>query len=244
MANGEQKNPARWNQYAYALSDPANFHDPSGLNAEIPGFCSAEFENCGGGGDGFLGGGDPGGGGGGGGIDPCGWDNFLANPACIVPMPAVIIATPPPPKKEDATLGICTGSARVLQGNGATIGKPGGFSGSTVGDFYVTPFGAAVIPSQWATDTAALRPYVNSVGGVFPLVDYSFFGLVDTIGGAPPPGVPPGTKVQPGLMMLNPGKLILELPGAPRDFGTTAVALTLPLELGCPDGTHFVGELH
>jgi hypothetical protein len=42
----------------------------------------------------------------------------------------------------------CSGSARVLQGNSATIGHPGGFSGSSVGNFPVTANGAAVIPSQ------------------------------------------------------------------------------------------------
>jgi len=43
----------------------------------------------------------------------------------------------------------CSGSARVLQGNSATIGKPGGFSGPSVGNIPITANGAAIIPSQW-----------------------------------------------------------------------------------------------
>lgn len=131
----------------------------------------------------------------------------------------------------------CSGSARVLQGNSATIGHPGGFSGPSVGNFPVTANGAAVIPSQWGPSKAFLRPYLNQISGVFPNVNYSFTGIVDVMGGAPPPGFPANSNVQTDLMQLNPGKLILELPGAPQDFGTTAVTITAPSAVGCPAGT-------
>jgi hypothetical protein len=131
----------------------------------------------------------------------------------------------------------CSGSARVLQGNSATIGHPGGFSGSSVGNFPVTANGAAVIPSQWGPSKAFLQPYLNQISGVFPSVNYSFTGIVDVMGGAPPTGFPANSNVQTDLMELNPGKLILELPGAPRDFGTTAVTITAPSAVGCPAGT-------
>jgi hypothetical protein len=41
-------------------------------------------------------------------------------------------------------------------------------------------------------------------------------------------------------MTLNPGNLIIELPGATMDYGTTAVTLTLPTAVGCPAGTTMV----
>jgi hypothetical protein len=39
------------------------------------------------------------------------------------------------------------------------------------------------------------------------------------------------------LMRKNPGKLILELPGAPRDYDITDVNLKIPAGLSCPAGT-------
>ena len=128
----------------------------------------------------------------------------------------------------------CSGSARVLQGNAATIGKPGGFSGSSVGNFPVTANGAAIIPSQWGMGKSALRPFINQISGVFPNVNASFQGVVDIVGGTPPPGY---TNVQTGLMALYPGNLIVELPGASQDYGVTAVTLTVPNGVGCPAGT-------
>lgn len=123
------------------------------------------------------------------------------------------------------------------EGESHRSGIPGGFSGSSVGSFPVTANGAAVIPSQWGPSKAFLRPYLNQISGVFPSVNYSFTGIVDVMGGAPPPGFPANSNVQTDLMQLNPGKLILELPGAPRDFGTTAVTITAPSAVGCPAGT-------
>ena len=125
----------------------------------------------------------------------------------------------------------CSGNARVLQGNPNTIGKPGGFSGPSVGNFPVTANGAAVIPSQWAADKSALRPFINQVSGVFPNVNVSFQGLVDTIGSTTIP------NVQSYLMNKFPGDLIVELPGATQDYGVTAVTVTAPSALGCPAGT-------
>lgn len=87
----------------------------------------------------------------------------------------------------------------------------------------MTANGAAVTPSQWGPSKAFLRPYLNQISGVLPNVYYSFTGIVDVIGGEPPPGFPARPNVQTDLSQLNPGKLILLLPGAPQDFGTTAV---------------------
>jgi hypothetical protein len=38
-------------------------------------------------------------------------------------------------------------------------------------------------------------------------------------------------------MNKYPGKFIAELPGATRDYGSTAVTLTVPNGVGCPTGT-------
>jgi hypothetical protein len=125
----------------------------------------------------------------------------------------------------------CAGTARVLQGNAATIGKPGGFSGTTVGNIPITATGAAIITSQWASSKADLRPYLSQISGVFSNVNASFNGIVDVIGaktGQVPAGFPPDSNVQQDLMTLNPGMLILELPGATKDYGVTAVTLTIP----------------
>jgi RHS repeat-associated protein len=134
----------------------------------------------------------------------------------------------------------CTGAARVLKGNAATIGRPGGFSGSSAGNIPVTANGAAIIPSQWGMSKSALRPYINQISGefrqsvVFLNPTVSFQGVVDIVGGTPPSGY---TNVQTGLMALNPGKLIIELPGASQDYGVMAVTLTVPTAVGCPTGT-------
>lgn len=133
----------------------------------------------------------------------------------------------------------CVGTARVLQGNPLTIGQPGGFSGTTVGNILVTANGAAIIPSQWASSKSALRPYLSQVSGVFPLVGASFQGIVDVWAqtGQVPAGFPPDSNVQQDLMQLYPGQLIIELPGAPKDYGSTQVQITVPVALGCPQDT-------
>jgi hypothetical protein len=132
---------------------------------------------------------------------------------------------------------MCSGSARVLRGNPALIGQNGAFSAPYAGNFYVTPSSAAIIPSQWASTRASLRPLLGQITGAFPLINAGFEGVSDIIGGAPPAGFPPNSSVQAALMMLYPGHLILELPGAPHDYGITTVVLTVPTSLPCPAGT-------
>jgi hypothetical protein len=124
-----------------------------------------------------------------------------------------------------------------LQGNAATIGSPGGFSGTSVGNIPVTATGAAIIVSQWADSKAALRPYLSQISGVFPGVNVAFSGIVDVVGGAPPAGFPADSNVCDDLMDLYPGQLIIELPGAKADYGSTSVTLTIPDVLKCPQGT-------
>ena len=123
----------------------------------------------------------------------------------------------------------CVGSARVLQGNSALIGRRGGFN------VPVTAQGAAIIPDQWG-GKASIRPYIGQIRGTFS-GGASFSGIVDVIGGQPPAGFPADSNVRDDLMQLFPGQLIIELPGAARDYGITNVTLTIPGAVDCPDHT-------
>ncbi|MGH9326726.1 MAG: hypothetical protein ACRD2B_08600 [Terriglobia bacterium] len=227
-------------RHSYALNNPTTLTDPLGLEANActidgqPGYCTTTTQS------------------GGNTIEiinvasygaaehaptsPAVVHNPLVPPIKLVTWPQLQILAQPGQAPNNGTVK-CSGSARVLQGNSATIGHPGGFSGPSVGNFPVTANGAAVIPSQWGPSKAFLRPFLNQTSGVFPNVNYSFTGIVDVMGGAPPPGFPPGSNVQTDLMQLNPGKLILELPGSSQDFGTTAVTIATPSAVGCPAGT-------
>jgi hypothetical protein len=144
----------------------------------------------------------------------------------------------PKPKPQTPTANAtktCSVSARLLQGNASKIGQPGGFSGNTPAkNVYVTANGAAVVPSQWG-GKGALRPYLNQISGVFPKVGASFQGIVDVVGGTPPPGFPPHSDTGQDLIKLNPpGTVIIELPGAPKDYGTAPGTITMPNGAKCP----------
>ena len=43
QASAGAEDPGSWNRYAYVGGDPINYLDPSGLNAQRPGYCSAEY---------------------------------------------------------------------------------------------------------------------------------------------------------------------------------------------------------
>lgn len=131
----------------------------------------------------------------------------------------------------------CSGTARVLKGNSAQIGLPGGWDGPNLKPhILVTKNGAAIIPSQWSvTNKATFRPYLNLIKGAFPNANASFAGVSEIIGGAPDPNFP-HLPVQQGLMADYPGDLIIELPGG-NDLDETAVTITAPAAVGCPVGT-------
>jgi hypothetical protein len=67
--------------------------------------------------------------------------------------------------------------------------------------------------------------------GLVRFADFPALSRDLVVGRYAPAGFPPNSNVQTDLMLLYPGLLILELPGAPRDYGTTAVTLTLPTAL-------------
>jgi hypothetical protein len=132
---------------------------------------------------------------------------------------------------------MCSGTARVLRGNPALIGQSGAFSAPYAGNIYVTADSAAIIPSQWGPTRESLRPFLSQITGTFPLIDAGFHGVSDIIGGAPPAGFRANSNIRRDLMMLYGDRLILELPGAPHDFGITSVVLKIPPSLSCPVGT-------
>jgi hypothetical protein len=132
-----------------------------------------------------------------------------------------------PTEAPDAPI-TCSGSGRGLSGNSSLVGNQGGIPGQTVQSGT-----AAVIPQQFGVSNgAALSRYASQINGT--VGQASFSAVTDVIGGKSPI---PGTNVRTALQQLNPGQLIIEIPGA-SDQGTNApVTIHVPSELGCPTGT-------
>jgi len=122
---------------------------------------------------------------------------------------------------------ICSGYCRILGGNPNTIGSQGGFPGVAV-----SSGSAAVIPSQWATSKGALTPYIGNISATVGGKEL-FVGITDVIGGKSPI---PGMNVRDALEYLNPGNLIIELPGG-QDMGTLPIEVKVPNGMSCPAGT-------
>ena len=127
----------------------------------------------------------------------------------------------------------CTGTARVLQGNASTVGKPGGFS-TPNNSVDVVSGSAAVIPSQFSGGMSWLRSNREAISGSSNGVTL-FSGVTEVIGGTSPI---PGMNVRDALMQIYPGDLILELPSSPKDMGVVPITLNLPDGSTCPQGTH------
>ena len=192
--------PVSWNRYAYTRGDPVNRIDPQGT--------------CDYGANGFLGDPtclcDPD-------LNSCdgaGWGPEPCIQDCVLPTGA----TPPPSIT-------CFGTARILQGNAATIGHVGGLPPVTI-----TGSGAAIIPSQWIGGSPGqsgpyptLAPWAGYIAGVSTTPGASFNGVVDVVGGAPPAGFPPDSNVRDDLVAKYPGQLIIELPGASKDSGSVQI---------------------
>jgi RHS repeat-associated protein len=126
----------------------------------------------------------------------------------------------------------CTGTARVLGGNPATVGQQGGVPGTLV-----APGSAAAIPRQFGFRTgsgfsgAQISGTVGYTGPLaWPGSSQSFSGITDTIGSRTVP------NVQNFLMKSNPGALILELVTG-SDMGKVPVTITVPGGMSCPAGT-------
>ena len=199
QASAGPSDPGSWNRYAYVEGDPVNANDPRGLMMNTGCFNAAIRDGCGDGGDSYGDSYYPGS------VDPhCTQSHptgfldpvlgLMSSMNCYgLGFGSVVFTTSL--SGDFASTGqskTCTGTARVLQGNSNTIGKQGGFSGQTV-----TSIGAAVIPSQWAADKAALAPYIGQISASGP--GWSFSGIVDVIGGKPPAGFPADSNVRDDL---------------------------------------------
>lgn len=84
-----------------------------------------------------------------------------------------------------------------------------------------------------------LRPFLDGISGVFTdssgKTVCSFKKVCEIIGGEPDPKT--GENPRDKLKRLNPGTLIIELPGGTADHGVVDVTLTVPDDCPCPQGT-------
>ncbi len=127
----------------------------------------------------------------------------------------------------------CVGIGRGLQGNPAYVNHTP--SGGAFAAWGVHPSGgtAAVIPSQFNySSTSSMAPAIGQIGG--SIGTNNFTSVSDVIGGQSPIS---GVPVRDALQQLNPGKLIVEIPGG-SDVGSNAlVNIVVPRSQGCPAGT-------
>jgi hypothetical protein len=129
----------------------------------------------------------------------------------------------------------CNASARVLQGNPATVGRYGGIPGVKV-----QAGSAAVVPSEFGVPSGAqLGPYASQVSGYFPGTGVTFQGVTDVIGGTYHPNF---GNVRAYLEFMNPGQVIIELPTGP-DLGPNVPAvITVPAGTPCPAAPPYFGD--
>lgn len=109
------------------------------------------------------------------------------------------------------------------------MASPEDFSGNQI--IPVTSGSAAIIPSEFGMTKSELRPYLDQISGTVngqPL----FNGVTDIIDNNVSPV--PGMTTQQAFEYLNPGSVILEVPGLPNDMGTQAVVISAPSSVNCP----------
>jgi RHS repeat-associated protein len=175
-------------------------------------------------------------------MDPMGTDGILdriLNHFRPLPPPPGTAGHPPKPPAALAPR-LCSGMARVLQGNPDTVGRRSGFDTQPANRApkITVPFNSvAVIPRQWG-GAGALRPFLPSARGSAGSgsSSQSFGGIGDTIGSTDVP------DVQNMLLNRYPGALILEFVNG-ADLGTVPVTLMIPAGLSCPCGTTETGRL-
>lgn len=237
-------NPQTWNRYAYVANNPLRNVDPLGLHLD----CGGSAANSD---DPFCNGDNAGGGGGD--SSNCAYD------ACVVASPPDAVspvdtgvsqssgvnlgvnviswnigayrlgnpATVPHTSPILPSNGQCTGVGRGLKGNTNKVGLQGGIPGIKV------QLGtAAVIPQQFGFPSgAALAPYAPYIYGT--VGNASFSGISDVIGGkSPMPPIP----VRSELQVLNPGNVIIEIPGATDQGVNAPYTIFVPKGVGCPSG--------
>jgi len=231
--------PQSLNRYAYVLGNPLRWTDPTGLAAPIciplpvPGIPGAWFVFCidatdaGGGGSGKSGNNSGGGGGGGWGGTrekvPEGPGRVSDGGQDIVP-DVPVDEIPDPPTECPPVL------ARVVMSDKRNVGRPGGFSGDTVGIIPVRMGTAAIDPAQWGGDKAALRSARDRIFGQ-TAGGQRFDGISDVVG---EDDVPAGFRnIREFFNARFPGTVTIELVGG-EDEGVTTVEVSVPEGIPCP----------
>ena len=225
-------NPQTWNRYAYVGNNPLSNVDPLGLYLSAPTYRWDLWWNAWGGLRQPLAG-------------LLAWEHQIEPPdraarsngvPSIPPGPKPPAMNPPKPPSNLAPR-LCSGSARVLQGNPDTVGKTGGF-GSTV-----QANSAAVIPAQWG-GAKNLRGSLLLIGGTAGTGNaaQTFHGISDTVGSTDVP------DVQTYLQNKYPNAVILELVNGqdstafnPQDV-IVDINLHVPPEISCPSFTTETGR--
>lgn len=129
-------------------------------------------------------------------------------------------------------LHVCTGPARVLQGNDRFIGRKGAF-GTTI-----TKGSAAVVASQFGSTTTApdarLRAAAPHIFGRTADGQW-FFGITDNMDHHVLGGTSAAQR-QEKLMDRDPGRVLIEIIGG-KDSYTEATIIMPPGSVGCPAHT-------
>jgi RHS repeat-associated protein len=131
----------------------------------------------------------------------------------------------------------CVGIGRGIQGISGPFPSTSGHGAYNFGKnpIPVTAGTAAVIPSQFHfQNNVAMKPFVGEISGT--VGTNSFSSVTDTIDNKQSPI--PGMSTRDAFQKLNPGKLIVEVAGAPKDVGANAlVNVVVPQSVGCPANT-------
>jgi RHS repeat-associated protein len=129
----------------------------------------------------------------------------------------------------------CVGVGRGLKGVSGPFPKKGGAYNYGKNPVQVTAGTAAVIPSQFHfQNNVAMKPFVGEISGT--VGTNSFSSVTDSIDNKQSPI--PGMSTPDAFQQLNPGKLIVEVAGAPQDVGANAlVNVVVPRSVGCPTNT-------
>ena len=129
----------------------------------------------------------------------------------------------------------CVGIGRGLKGVSGPFPKKAGAYNYGRNAVRVTAGTAAVIPSQFHfQNNVAMKPFVGNIAGT--VGTNSFSSVTDSIDNKQSPI--PGMSTPDAFQKLNPGKLIVEVAGAPKDVGANAlVNVVVPQSVGCPANT-------
>jgi hypothetical protein len=164
--------------------------------------------------------------------------NYIGFPSYFAGVGSALAVTGGGPRTPQTPTKTCNASARVLQGNPATVGLQGGIPGVKV-----QAGSAAVVPSEFGVSNGAgLAPYALQISGYFPGTGVSFQGVTDVIGAAPSQ-VPLGfSNIRQYLEFENPGQIIIELPTG-NDLGPNVPAIiTVRAGAPCPTPAPVIGD--